>query len=126
MKPDCNDIHYDAGLQCITIIMISKPLQSWSRGESTWRARGRWRGGSGESFACFAISTTLSIYFRCVKVEILSRGKSDCANFAHPFSLLFLLVHIYASVKHRHRRNVTCHQFFDYHDFHHRMTFITG
>ena len=21
--------------------------------------------------------------------------------------------------KHRHRRNVTCHQFFDYHDFHH-------
>ena len=21
--------------------------------------------------------------------------------------------------KHRHRRNVTCYQFFDYHDFHH-------
>ena len=22
-------------------------------------------------------------------------------------------------IKHRHRRNVTCYQFFDYHDFHH-------
>ena len=39
------------------------------------------------------------------------------------FAFFLLLVTIIQVLefekKHRHRRNVTCHQFFDYHDFHH-------
>ena len=33
--------------------------------------------------------------------------------------------HCMLKIKSRHRRNVTCHQFVDYHDFHHRITFIS-
>ena len=36
----------------------------------------------------------------------------------HSFHV-FNVVHFVQVLKHRHRRNVTCHHFFDYHDFHH-------